>query len=59
LTTALLFTALLGFFALAFNVGLMMDTRAELQNGSDAAALAGARSLNGMARSHRRAPVGV
>lgn len=48
-TTALFLPVLFGFFALAFNVGLMMDSRAELQNGSDAAALAAARSLNGMA----------
>jgi hypothetical protein len=47
ISTALLFTALFGFMALAFNVGLVMDSRTELQNGSDAAALAGARSLNG------------
>jgi hypothetical protein len=48
-STALLLTALFGFFALAFNVGLILDSRTELQNGSDAAALAGARSLNGKA----------
>ena len=48
-TTLLLFAALVGFFALSFNVGLLMKSRTELQNGSDSAALAGARSLNGMA----------
>jgi hypothetical protein len=48
-TTMLFLGTLLGFFALAFDTGLLMDTRTELQNGSDAAALAGARSLNGMA----------
>lgn len=47
-TTLLLFSALMGFFALAFNVGLLVDSRTQLQNGSDAAALAAARSLNGM-----------
>jgi hypothetical protein len=41
--------ALCGFFALAFNGGLLMDTRTELQSASDSAALAGARSLNGLA----------
>jgi hypothetical protein len=46
-TTMLLLGALLGFFALAFNTGLIMDSRSELQNGSDSAALAAARSLNG------------
>jgi hypothetical protein len=48
-TTVLLFAVLMGFFALAFNVGLLLESRSELQNGSDSAALAGARSLNGMA----------
>ncbi len=48
-TTLLLFTAVVGFFALSFNVGLLMKSRTELQNGSDSAALAGARSLNGLA----------
>jgi hypothetical protein len=45
----LLLVAVLGFFALAFDTGLIMDTRTELQNGSDAAALAAARSLDGTA----------
>lgn len=45
----LLLVALLGFFALAFDTGLMMDSRTELQNGSDAAALAAAHSLDGTA----------
>ena len=49
ISTALLFTALVGFFALSFNVGLLMESRTELQNGSDSAALAGARSLDGTA----------
>jgi hypothetical protein len=49
ITVVLLLGALCGFLALAFNVGLIVDTRTELQNGSDSAALAGARSLNGMA----------
>jgi Flp pilus assembly protein TadG len=48
-TTALFLGGLFGFFALAFNVGLMMDSRTELQNASDSAALAAARSLNGTA----------
>jgi hypothetical protein len=47
--TLFLFTALFAFVALTLNTGLLMDTRAELQNGSDSAALAGARSLNGLA----------
>jgi hypothetical protein len=44
-----LLVALLGFFALAFDAGLIMKTRTELQNGSDAAALAAAQSLDGTA----------
>jgi hypothetical protein len=44
-----LLVALLGFFALAFDTGLLMDTRTQLQNGSDAAALAAAHSLDGTA----------
>lgn len=48
-STALMLMALMGFFAIAFNVGVLMETRAQLQNGSDAAALAAARSLNGKA----------
>jgi hypothetical protein len=46
-TAAIVLPILLAFCAVAFNMGLLMDSRAELQNGSDAAALAAARSLNG------------
>ena len=46
---AISIVALFGFFALAFSMGQMMGSRAELQNGSDSAALAAARSLNGEA----------
>jgi hypothetical protein len=49
ISAALLLVVLLGFFALAFDTGLLMDTRGELQNGSDAAALAAAHSLDGTA----------
>jgi hypothetical protein len=49
ITVALLLVVLLGFVALSFNTGLLMDTRTELQNGSDAAALAAAHSLDGTA----------
>ncbi|MBN2575352.1 MAG: hypothetical protein JXP73_12375 [Deltaproteobacteria bacterium] len=35
------------FMALALNVGMLMKTRGELQNGSDSAALAAAGSING------------
>ena len=48
-TAAILLPVLLAFFAVAFNMGLLMDSRSQLQNGSDAAALAGARSLDGTA----------
>jgi hypothetical protein len=48
-TTALLLMTLFGFFALAFTVGLILNGRTSLQNGSDAAALAAAHSLNGLA----------
>jgi hypothetical protein len=48
-STALMMVALFGFFALAFNIGVMMDTRGELQNAADSAALAAARSLDGQA----------
>ena len=44
---AIVLPVLLGFLALAFNMGMLMDSRTELQNGSDAAALAAARSLDG------------
>jgi hypothetical protein len=47
IVVALLIGALFGFFALAFNGGLLVKSRSELQNASDSAALAGARSLNG------------
>ena len=47
---AYLFILVMGaFLAISLNMGIMMDTRAELQNASDAAALAAARSLNGEA----------
>jgi hypothetical protein len=50
-TTGLLLLGggLLGFFALSFSVAQIMDSRSELQNGSDSAALAAARSLDGTA----------
>jgi hypothetical protein len=48
LTTMLLFSAVFAFFVLAFNVGAMMESRTQLQNGADSSALAAARSLNGM-----------
>jgi hypothetical protein len=48
-TAAIMLPVLLAFFAVAFNMGLLMDSRSELQNGSDSAALAGARSLDGTA----------
>jgi hypothetical protein len=41
----LLLVALLGFAALAIDVGLLVDTRAETQRAADAAALAGASAL--------------
>jgi hypothetical protein len=37
------------FFTLAFNLGLLMDSRTQLQAAADSAALAAARSLNGEA----------
>ncbi len=37
------------FFTLAFNLGLLMDSRTQLQSAADSAALAAARSLNGEA----------
>ena len=47
---AVLFLLVMGaFFALAFSMGQMMDTRTQLQAASDSAALAAARSLNGEA----------
>jgi hypothetical protein len=46
---AIMLLTLCTFFALAFSLGQMMDTRTELQAASDSAALAGARSLNGEA----------
>lgn len=49
ITAAIVLPVLLAFLAVAFNMGLLMDSRAELQNGSDAAALAAARSLDGTA----------
>src|SRR5437660_73076 len=44
---ALLITVLLGFLALVLDIGVMMISRTECQNAADAAALAGARTLNG------------
>lgn len=40
-------TALLGFVALAVDVGMMAVVRTQAQNAADAAAMAGARTLNG------------
>lgn len=40
-------TALLGFVALAIDLGLMASARTQCQNAADAAALAGARTLSG------------
>jgi hypothetical protein len=48
-TVAIFMLALFAFFSLAFNMGLIMSSRAQLQNASDSAALAAARSLNGEA----------
>jgi hypothetical protein len=48
-TAAIVLPVLLGFLAIALNMGILMDSRAELQNGSDAAALAAAHSLDGTA----------
>lgn len=45
-TTALFFIGLIGFAALAVDVGHLLITRNELQNAADAAALAGANCLN-------------
>jgi len=44
---AVTLVAVMGFFSLAINMGVLMDSRAQLQNASDSAALAAARSLNG------------
>lgn len=46
---AILISLLIGFLALSLNVGIMMESRGQLQNASDAAALAAARALNGQA----------
>lgn len=45
--TALSLVALLGFVALAIDLGLLMIARNQCQNAADSAAMAGARSLNG------------
>ena len=46
ITVTLLLVTLVGFAALAFDVGHIMIVRNELKNGADAAALAGANCLN-------------
>jgi hypothetical protein len=46
---AIFLLMLFTFFAIAFSMGQMMDTRTQLQAASDSAALAAARSLNGEA----------
>lgn len=46
ITTALFFIVLIGFAAVAIDVGHLLITRNELQNAADAAALAGANCLN-------------
>jgi hypothetical protein len=47
---ALLLLVVVGaFFAAAMNMGILMDSRASVQNAADSAALAAARSLNGRA----------
>ena len=46
ITVTLLLVTLVGFAALAFDVGHIMIVRNELQNGADASALAGANCLN-------------
>jgi hypothetical protein len=48
-TMIMIYFALLAFFAMAFNTGLITANLTELQNGADSAALAGARSLDGTA----------
>ena len=45
-------TALMGFVALALDLGLMAIARNQCQNAADAAAMAGARTLNGDAASN-------
>jgi hypothetical protein len=50
LILACVFLLLIGiFFTLSFNLGLLMDSRTQLQAAADSAALAAARSLNGEA----------
>ncbi len=44
---AIVLTVLCGFVALSLDVGHLFSVRGELQNGADAAALAGAKRLNG------------
>lgn len=46
---AVTLVAVMAFFSMALNMGILMDSRAQLQNASDSAALAAARSLNGEA----------
>lgn len=46
ITTSLWLITLIGFLALAFDIGHLMIVRNELQNGADAAALAGANCLD-------------
>lgn len=45
--TALVLTGLLAFVALALDLGILMIARNQCQNAADAAAMAGARTLNG------------
>ena len=51
--TALSLIALLGFVALAIDLGLLMIARNQCQNTADSAAMAGARALNGEAAAAR------
>lgn len=46
ITSSLWFITLIGFAALAFDIGHLLIVRNELQNGADAAALSGANCLN-------------
>src|SRR5271157_4691693 len=49
---ALTIVAMLGFLALAIDLGMMMVAKAQAQNAADAAAFAGARTLTGGATSN-------
>src|SRR5436190_13986832 len=52
--------ALLGFVALAIDVGLLMVARTQCQHAADCAAMAGARTLNGdVARNNNYAAAGA